>query len=304
MKYTKYILFVIGLVLILNTSKAQTLCHGDTIHITIANYIGSLQWQVTEDLITWADIPGAIHDTLNVIAKANKYYRVRVTTGLCRTFFSDSVHIIAVACPCPNAPTVTDAYGNTYPTVRIGTQCWLAKNLNAGTAKLNNQTLSTTSVEKYCYGATNTNVDPFGNCAIHGGLYTWNAVMQGDSTTDAVPSGVQGVCPTGWHVPSDAEWQVLEFEIGIGNPDLIGWRGSTQGTQLKANGTANFDGLMSGKRNYTTEYMDMDTYAYFWTTRKSSVDNAWMRSLWSTSPYVGRFANHINNAASVRCVKD
>jgi len=291
-------------VFIVNTSKAQTLCHGDTIHISVTGYNGSLQWQVTEDLITWTDIPGAIHDTVNVIAKANKFYRVRVTTGTCNPFYSDSVNIIAVACPCPNAPTVTDADGNSYPTVRIGSQCWLAKNLNTGTAKLNNQTLSTTSVEKYCYGATNTNVDPFGNCAIHGGLYTWAALMQGDSTTDSVPSGVRGVCPLGWHVPSDAEWMVLESELDLGNPDLIGWRGSTQGTQLKAGGTGNFDGLMSGKRDYTTEFIDMDTYAYFWTTRKSSVDNAWMRSLWNTSPYIGRFANHVLIAASVRCVKD
>lgn len=305
MKHIAHILiFFLLLGVGLSQGKAQQLCHGDTIHITVAGYSGNLQWQVTEDLVTWTNIPGAIYDTLHVIAKANKYYRVRVTTGTCNSFFSDSVNIYAVACPCPNAPTVSDAFGNTYPTVRLGGQCWMAKNLNAGTAKFNNQTLSTSTVEKYCYGATNSNADPFNNCPIHGGLYTWAAVMQGHVSTDSVPSGVQGVCPQGWHVPSDEEWKILEYEIGIPNPDLIDFRGTTQGTQLKDGGTANFNGLMSGKREYTSEYKNMDTFTYYWTSTKSSVTGAWLRSLWITSPYVGRFANNNTIAASVRCVKD
>jgi len=283
---------------------SQQLCHGDTIHISVTGHSGNLQWQVSENLINWTNILGGYYDTLHVIAKANKYYRARVLTGTCNPFYSDTMNIIALACPCPNAPTVTDANGNVYPTVRLGTQCWMAKNLNTGTAQFNNVTLSTTSVQKYCYGATNTNADPFGNCAIHGGLYTWAAVMQGATTTDAVPSAIQGICPVGWHLPSDAEWKVMEYEIGVANPDLIGFRGTTQGTQLKDGGTANFNGLMSGKRDYTNEYKDMDTYGYFWTTTQSSSTNAWMRSLWVTSPSVGRFANHKLNAASVRCVKD
>lgn len=284
--------------------RAQQLCHGDTIHINVTGYSGNLQWQVSENQIDWTNIPGEIFDTIHIVAKANKYYRVRVLTGTCSAFYSDTMNIIAVACPCPNAPTVTDANGNSYPTVRIGGQCWMGKNLNTGTAKLNNQTLSTTTVEKYCYGATNTNADPFNNCSIHGGLYTWAAVMQGAISNDNVPSGVQGVCPQGWHVPSDEEWKIFEFELGIPNPDLISFRGTTQGTQLKAGGTANFNGLMSGKREYTNEYEDMDTYGYFWSATQSSSTNAWLRSLWVTSPYVGRFANHKLNAASVRCIKD
>jgi len=304
MKYISYIFFVIVLGLIVNTSQAQTLCHGDTIHIVVTGYNGNLQWQYSEDLITWTDILGAHNDTLTIVAKTNRHYRVRVLTGNCNAFYSDTINIIAVACPCPNAPTVTDANGNTYPTVRIGAQCWLAKNLNTGTAKLNNQTLSTTSVEKYCYGATNTNVDPFNNCNIHGGLYTWAAVMQGHVSSDSIPSHVKGVCPTGWHVPSDQEWIVLEYEMDMPNPYLIGWRGTTQGTQLKAGGTGNFDGLMSGIREYTYEYKDMDSYGYFWTTKQSSTTNAWMRSLRIDAPSIGRFANNKVNAASIRCLKD
>ncbi len=304
MKHLLLVVLIIVTALALPGVSAQTLCHGDTIHISVTGYHGNLQWQVSENQTDWSDILGGYYDTLHVIAKANKYYRVRVTEGTCNPFYSDTINIIAVACPCPNAPTVSDAFGNTYPTVRIGAQCWMAQNLNAGTAKLNNQVLSTTAVEKYCYGATNTNADPFGNCAIHGGLYTWAAVMQGDSSSNAVPSGVQGVCPQGWHVPSDQEWKVLEYEMDLGNPDLIGYRGTTQGTQLKTGGTANFNGIMSGKRDYTNEYKNMDTYVYYWTTTQSSSTGAWLRSLWNTSPLLGRFANNKANAVSVRCLKD
>lgn len=284
--------------------KAQTLCHGDTIVINVTGYSGSLQWEVSDDQISWSDIPGAFSDTLVAVVRSVKYYRVRVTTGTCDPFYSDTLHVTAVGCPCPGMPTVTDANGNVYPTIRIGGQCWMAENLNTGVAKLNNQTLSTSTVEKYCYGATNTNADPFNNCQTHGGLYTWEAAMQGAASSNAVPSGVQGVCPPGWHLPSDEEWKILEHEIELPNPDLIGWRGQTQGTQLKTGGTANFDGLMSGMREYTTIFKNIDTQTYYWTTTESSSTSGWVRSLMDTSSGVGRFASHKNNALSIRCIKD
>jgi len=304
----KLTIFILSLVILFffnqNKIAAQALCHGDTITISVTGFSGFLQWQVSDDQITWTDILGAHNDTLIVGVRSIKYYRVRVTTGTCNAFYSDTLFVTAVGCPCPGMPTVTDGEGNVYPTVRIGAQCWMAKNLNTGTAKFNNQALSTTVVEKYCYGASNTNADPFNNCQIHGGLYTWEAAMQGAASTNAAPSGIQGVCPPGWHLPSDEEWKILEYEIELPNPDLIGWRGHTQGTQLKAGGTANFEGLMSGKREYTSEYKDIDTDAFFWTTTQSSTTSAWMRGLRNTSNAVGRFANHKFNAASVRCIKD
>jgi len=291
--------------ILLNTNLySQGLCHGDTIVIAISGYDGAVQWEVSDDLIMWNDIPWATNDTIKPIVRSHKHYRARVKRGLCDIIYSDTVSVSAVGCPCPGLPTITDANGHSYPTVRIGAQCWMAKNLNTGTAMPNNQTLSTTSVQKYCYGASNTNVDPFNNCAVHGGLYTWVAAMQGATTTNAVPSGIQGVCPQGWHLPSDDEWKILEAEIELPNPDLIGWRGTNQGLQLKPGGTANFDGLMSGHRKYTNEYENIDTYTYFWTTTQSSSTAAWQRSLWSSHNGLGRFANNKNNAASVRCVKD
>jgi len=86
--------------------------------------------------------------------------------------------------------------GKNYATVQIGTQCWMAQNLNVGTridgtaTQANNGT-----IEKYCYS------DNDANCTTYGGLYQWDEMMQYTTT-----QGVQGICPTGWHLPVDAEW--------------------------------------------------------------------------------------------------
>lgn len=103
----------------------------------------------------------------------------------------------------PNA--VTDIDGNSYDAVRIGDQVWMASNLRTtryanGDAIPEGQTSSYTEPYRYT---------PSTNVAEYGYLYNWAAVMHGASSSTANPSGVQGICPNGWHVPSDAEWSQL-----------------------------------------------------------------------------------------------
>ena len=109
--------------------------------------------------------------------------------------------------------SITDTRnGKIYPTVQIGMQCWMAKNLNVGYMEAgnvpasNNKNLKGTQVfEKYCYG----NMDSV--CNIYGGLYQWDEAMQ----YSLVP-GAQGICMTGWHVPTYEEYYVmLDFLGGI-----------------------------------------------------------------------------------------
>ena len=108
--------------------------------------------------------------------------------------------------------SLTDSRDNqVYKTVVIGTQTWMAENLNF-------DTLSGTG--SWCYN------NEARECAINGHLYDWNTAMAGSASSDATPSGVQGICPTGWHVPSNAEWTVLTDYVG---------GDSTAGTKLKAN---------------------------------------------------------------------
>ncbi|MCK6649671.1 MAG: hypothetical protein L6Q66_08445, partial [Bacteroidia bacterium] len=94
--------------------------------------------------------------------------------------------------------------GKIYNTVTIGTQTWLKENLDIGTMILGAQNATNNDViEKYCY---NNLIE---NCEIYGGLYQWNEAMQYITT-----QGAQGICPTGWHMPTRAEFQKLFESAG------------------------------------------------------------------------------------------
>ena len=83
-----------------------------------------------------------------------------------------------------------------YQTILIGEQCWMKENLNIGEIINGTQEQTNNSIiEKYCHDNIGT------NCDIYGGLYQWDEVMQ-----YLTNEGVQGICPQGWHIPTDAEW--------------------------------------------------------------------------------------------------
>jgi Fibrobacter succinogenes major domain (Fib_succ_major) len=104
--------------------------------------------------------------------------------------------------PCPNVATV-DYAGKTYNTIAIGDQCWLKENLDVGTQINGSDNQSDNgTIEKYC-----ANDDP-ANCATYGGLYQWKEAMQYVTT-----SGTKGICPIGWHIPTNAELQTLGTKV-------------------------------------------------------------------------------------------
>jgi uncharacterized protein (TIGR02145 family) len=110
----------------------------------------------------------------------------------------------------------------TYRTVQIGTQTWMAQNLNY------RNTIDSSDTVGACY---NNSVD---SCLKYGRLYTWSEVMAGDTSNSAIPRVVQGICPTGWHVPSDTEWTILQNYMDPSDTDLgsefksaEGWRPTT-----------------------------------------------------------------------------
>ena len=142
---------------------------------------------------------------------------------------------------------VDERDAQSYGTVLIGDQCWMAKNLNVGTMTGGtvNQTDNGT-IEKYCY-ANNP-----ANCETYGGLYQWNEAMQ-YSTTPAA----QGICAMGWHIPTHDEFTTLERAVctsGTCETDFpydtttAGFRGTNEGTVLKVGGNSGFEGLLSGRR--------------------------------------------------------
>jgi len=124
----------------------------------------------------------------------------------------------------------------------IGTQCWFKENLNVGTMinGTHNQT-NNSVIEKYCYNNLTS------NCDIYGGLYQWGEMVQylnGTSNTttwNPPPTGnVQGICPTGWHIPKDAEWTVLTTYLG---------GVSVAGGAMKETGNAHWSSPNTGATN-------------------------------------------------------
>ena len=133
---------------------------------------------------------------------------------------------------------VDERDNNTYSSVQIGTQCWMAENLQIGTRidGSEDQT-NNASIEKYCYDNNDS------NCDTYGGLYQWDEMMEYGAT-----SGAQGICPTGWHVPADDEWCTLENYVDAGTISCseTGWRGTDVGGNLKETGFAHWSSPNTG----------------------------------------------------------
>jgi len=185
--------------------------------------------------------------------------------------------------------------GQTYATIQIGNQCWMAENLNYNASG------------SFCYAN-----DP-NNCNTFGRLYSWAITMDGAGSSNTNPSGVQGVCPEGWHVPSDAEWQEMEAHLGMNTLDLNAsgatFRNSGNvGQQLKAttfggNNSSGFNAIGGGGGTATNFSFLPIASAYFWTTRESG-SNAYYRRLQDTENGVLRNTINKNRWLSIRCIRD
>jgi len=196
-------------------------------------------------------------------------------------------------------PFTDSRNGQTYNTVQIGDQCWMAENLNIGTQIDGLVTMSDNSlIEKYCYD------DDSINCDIYGGLYQWNEMMQYSTI-----QGTKGICPDGWHLPSDLEWFEMEnyLDPSINNPNSTGWRGTNCGEQLLEGGSSGFEALLSGKREWDTgEFTRIGERAHFWTSTTNPYNSvhAWFRQFNISNPQAYRNGANKLYGVSVRCVRD
>jgi len=199
--------------------------------------------------------------------------------------------------PCPGIPTV-NYEGQVYNTVQIGTQCWLKENLNVGTMINGSQNQANNQViEKYCY-----NNDP-GKCSIYGGLYQWDELMQ--YTNQA---GARGICPPGWHVPKQEEWNALvEFLGGIG---VAGGKMKDVGTlhwnppNVGATNESGFTALPGGSRPGSSYFTDLGNTANFWSSTEAYTTYAWLLTLVTYDAGVLTSYNPKTNAVSARCIME
>ena len=231
---------------------------------------------------------------------------------------------------CPNAPTLTDVDGNMYNTVQIGEQCWMRENLRTtryadGTPIEHGNEASFETA--YWYYP----MDDAANKPNYGLLYNWPAVVRGVTGSAANPSGVQGICPDGWHVPSDAEWTQLtdyvssqsEYVCG-GNyiniakamVSTMGWDLSSLGNPCLAgndspatNNATGFGALPAGYGNddYTNEFIygGLGYNTAFWTSTIAEVsyDPVYYRLFhFNLAEIIRNYDYGYQSANAVRCV--
>jgi len=220
----------------------------------------------------------------------------------------DYVFQFAANIPCPGLDSLLYD-GQWYHTIQVFSQCWLKENLNSGQTILSGQDQTNNGIiEKYCMS------DMSSACDLFGGLYFWDEMMNYTNQT-----GGQGICPEGFHVPTDLEWQILEgaadsgYEIGGPEWKVSGWRGTDAGGNLKQTGTELWEYPNTGATDaygftvIPSGYFVQGGFwgpgykAYIW-----SSNNVWMyyRNFDWNQAQVKRNSGGNELAISVRCVKD
>lgn len=174
--------------------------------------------------------------------------------------------------------------GQRYPTIEIGPQCWMTRNLEYGMQLIGaDSPANNDTIEKYCYD------DIPVNCTKYGGLYTWDELMQYDTLV-----GNQGICPKGWHLPEVYELDTLKNYLD---------EQSGMGNALKSGGSSGFDALFSGMRDGTDIFSGKDLSGYYWTATQSGLDEANYFAVSSGDNALHTGDTTKMDAFSVRCVK-
>jgi len=253
-------------------------------------------------------ISGTSSTTVNAVISGLKrntdyYYRVKTIRGT-DTTYSEHKDFITTN-PGKSKITFSDNFtygsvqdieGNIYKTIVIGAQTWMAENLK--TTKFNDGTSipfqpassywDDSAKMAYCWYSNDS--------VLYGALYNWYTVNSGK------------LCPSGWHVPSDAEWTSMTDQIG---------GESTAATKLKETGTVHwvssitpatnesgFTAIGSGYRAPSGIYNNLKHYAYFWTSTGNTAIDAMCRFIYSGFDNLNVSAGNKLNGLSVRCIKD
>jgi len=261
---------------------------------------------------------GVFTSTLSGLTASTLYYVRAYATNAVGTAYGNEVSFTTSAAASSftcGTSTVSDVDNNTYNTVQIGAQCWTQGNLkvskyrngdNIPTGLSNSAWENTTSGAYAIY-----NNDPV-NDGLYGKLYNHYAV------TDS-----RGLCPTGWHVPSDGEWKVLTkyLDPTADTNSTSSTASTTAGGALKSTATqptpggwaspntgatnsSGFTALPGGLRYIYGDFYGMSNGGVWWSSSVSSGSGAWSRDLYSNDSDVDRFDDLRTFGFSVRCCRD
>ena len=199
---------------------------------------------------------------------------------------------------------ITDVEGNSYKTVTIGTQTWMAENIKV--SKYSDGTTipnitDNTQWQNDTSGAWSYYNNDAANNTKYGKLYNWYAVSK-------TSNGNKNVCPTGWHVPTDAEWTVLIDYLG--GETVAGSKMKEVGTtswnipNTDATNTSLFSALPGGSRGSFGNYGNDGSGGNWWGSTEYGTDDAWNRNLRTDNGVANRYYYSKKGGLSVRCLRD
>ena len=219
----------------------------------------------------------------------------------------DLLDLLSVFGTCAEVPwecgDPLEYQGYDYETVQIGEQCWFAENLRSENYR-NGHTIPANLSDAEWQGTTAGAMSAI-DLDEYGGLYNWHAI-----------SDERGLCPSGWIIPSDEDWKVMERELGMSEEDsnAMGRRGTNQGAQVKAdygwgiegNGTnsSGFSALPGGFR-VGDGSGSSDGFGRWWTSTPNGTTRSWHRDLLSEDDKIGRnWDAEVHFGLSARCIRD
>lgn len=248
---------------------------------------------------------GTFSSSLTCLTPNTAYYVRAYATNSAGTGYGNEITFtttnstIVTGIPCLGIPTVKDIDGNTYNTVQIGAQCWTKENLKVTKYRVGaniSTGLDITFWDTTRNGAYAIYDNDNANEAIYGKLYNWNAV------------GSRGLCPTGWHVPTDLEWTTLTTYLG--DDGLVRGKIKSVGTTYwycpngEATNESGFSALPGGYRSPSGSFTEIRESAHFWSATELGSGDAWFRDVDSRNGNLGISAGSKEYGFSVRCLRD
>ncbi len=249
---------------------------------------------------------GTFTSNLTGLSPSTTYYVRAYATNSVGTAYGNELTFTTLAIPglrCPGTPSVTDIVGNLYYTVQIGTQCWTQSNLKV--SKYRNGDSIPTGLSNSAWGNTTTGAYSIydnnpANDGLYGKLYNHYAVVDN-----------RGLCPTGWHVPTDGEWTALETFLGgssvaggaLKSMATLPTPGGWSSPNADATNSSGFSAGPGGYRFYGGNFNDASVGGLWWSS-SLSFSTAWQRSLSTHFGLISRGGNSRASGLSVRCLRD
>ena len=257
-------------------------------------------------------LPGVQSDNLQIAVKIDGNWKEMSKAQPAGGFVRGKKYVVEMNTGGISANVLADLRDDkTYSYKTIGTQVWMTENLAYLPSVVGPGTGSASTAYYYVYGYDGTDVataKATANYTTYGVLYNWTAAMNGVASSDSNPSGVQGACPEGWHLPSDAEWTTLSDYLGgisyaggkLKEAGTAHWNSPNTG----ATNESGFTALPGGYRRNDGIFYFIGSNGYWWSSTDHNTSSAWYRNLCNSYSDVFRYTSTKDIGFSVRCVRD